>query len=226
MSAAPRRRGRAIGAALALALPLLAPAAPECAASGPVPATPLECTRRLAAELKRSGRAEATLVWNVEGPPGVAASRRSGTLALEPPSLARLDVAATGDRVTLRADGGEWLQPGLRQLIKLSPRHAGAAMRWWRLLAGGEGARERRLGRGGYRLVVAAGGGPGTANRVEADSAEVWLDARGLPARLVLDDGAGGRQAYTLHGWRFTRAKGAAAFRLAAPVGIEVVELP
>ena len=218
-SGALRRRVRAIGAALALALPLLAPAAPECAASSPVPAAPLECTRRLATELKRTGRAEATLVWNVDGPPGVAAGRRSGTLALEPPSLARLDVAATGDRVTLRADGGEWLQPGLRQLIKLSPRHAGAAMRWWRLLASGEGAREKRLGRQGYRLIVSERG-------AEADSAEVWLDARGLPARLVLDDGAGGRQEYTLRGWRFTRARGAAAFRLAAPPGIEVVELP
>ena len=202
--------------ALLLALALTAVSAGLAAAATP-PATRLESTRRLAAELKRAGRAEVTISWNL----GLAgeASRMSGTLALEPPSLARLDVPGTGDRVTLRADGGEWLQPGLRQLLKLSPQHSGAAMRWWRLLAAGEGARERRLGRGGYRLVVGERAG-------EADSAEVWLDARGFPSRLVLDDGAGGRQEYTLRGWRFTRARGVAGFRLAAPAGIEVVELP
>jgi hypothetical protein len=171
-------------------------------------AAPLESTRRLAAELKRAGRAEVMLSWEVGD------GRLSGTLALEPPSLARLEVGATGEKVTLRADGGEWLQPALHQLVRLSPEHSGAAMRWWRLLAGGEPARERRIGRGGYRLVVGTG--------EDADSAEVWLDARGLPARLVL----GGDQAYALRGWRFTRARGVTAFRIPAPPGVEVVELP
>ena len=173
-------------------------------------AAPLQSTRALAAELKRAGRAEVTLTWNI-GDAGDG--RLSGTLALEPPSLARLEVGATGEKVTLRADGGEWLQPALGQMVKLSPEHSGAAMRWWRLLAGGEPARERALGRGGYRLVVGTG--------ADADSAQVWLDARGLPQRLVLDVGT-----YALSGWRFTRARGASAFRITAPPGVEVVELP
>lgn len=175
-------------------------------------AAPLESTRQLALNLKRAGRAEVTLSWD----PGDG--RHSGALTLEPPSLARLDVATTGEKVTLRADGGEWLQPALHQLVRLSPEHSGAAMRWWRLLAGGEPARERRLGRGGYRLVVGTG--------AEADSAEVWLDARGLPARLVLGDGIAGAQGYALRGWRFTRARGVASFRISPPPGVEVVELP
>ena len=190
----------AVLAALSMLLPVAALAAP------------LESTRQLAAELKRAGRAEVTLSWDAGD------GRLSGTLALEPPSLARLEVGTTGEKVTLRADGGEWLQPQLGQMVKLSPEHSGAAMRWWRLLAGGEPARERKLGRGGYRLVVGTG--------ADADSAEVWLDARGLPARLVLGDGMGGPQGYALRGWRFTRARGVTAFRIAAPPGVEVVELP
>lgn len=188
----------------------LAPSlAPRVTVAAPVP---LESTRRLAAELKRAGRAEVTLSW------AVGDDRLSGALALEPPSLARLVVASTGERVTLRADGGEWLQPALQQMVRLSPEHSGAAMQWWRLLAGGSGARERRLGRGGYRLVVGSG--------AEADSAEVWLDPRGFPARLVLGDPIGGRQEYTLRNWRFARAKGVTAFRIQPPAGVEVVELP
>ncbi len=183
-------------------------------------AAPLESSRHLTAELRRAGRAEATLSWSVAGSPGRAATRSTGTLALEPPSFARLDVKGSGERVTLRADGGEWLQPSLHQLVRLSPRHTGAAMRWWRLLAGGEGARERRVAPRGYQLYIPAGASG------HADSALVWLDARGMPSRLVLDDGAGGRQEYSLVAWRFSRARGAQAFRLEAPPGVEVVELP
>ena len=181
-------------------------------APGLATAAPLESTRRLAAELKRAGRAEVTLSWDAGD------GRRFGSLALEPPSLARLEVGTTGEKVTLRADGGEWLQPALHQLVRLSPEHSGAAMRWWRLLAGGEPARERRLGRGCYRLVVGAG--------AEADSADVWLDARGLPARLVLGSGLAGQQEYGLRGWRFARARGVPSFRISPPPGVEVVELP
>lgn len=183
-----------------------------CMMAAVATAAPLESTRRLAAELKRAGRAEVTLSWPVGD------GRNSGTLALEPPSLARLDVGTTGERVTLRADGGEWLQPELKQMVKLSGEHSGAAMRWWRLLAGGETAREQRLGKGGYRLTV--------GNGADAETAEVWLDARGLPSRLVLGDDTGGRQEYTLRNWKFARARGHTAFRITAPAGVEVVELP
>ena len=188
-------------------------------------ATPasLASTRALAAGLARSGRAEATLSWSVPGPPGGMPSVLRGTLAVEPPDRARLDVVGTGERITLRADGGEWLQPALKQFVLLTPRHSVAAMRWWRLLAGSGGAggtEEHRLEARHYRLVVPA------TPQADADSAEVWLDARGLPSRLELADGMGGRSAYRLAGWRFTRARGVGAFRLAPPPGVETVELP
>jgi outer membrane lipoprotein-sorting protein len=195
------------------------------AASTPARAAALESTRALASGLARTGRAEATLSWTVVGPPGSPARSMRGTLAVEPPDLARLDVAGSGERVTLRADGGEWLQPELKQFVRLTPRHSVAAMRWWRLLAGSTSAGaggydERKLAPGHYRLLVPA------TPAADADSADVWLDAGGLPARLTLADGMGGESGYRLSGWRFTRAKGATAFRLTAPPGVETVELP
>jgi len=180
----------------------------------------LAATRALAAGLARSGRAEATLQWDVVGPPGSAPTTLHGTLAMEPPNLARLDVPATGERITLRADGGEWLQPKLHQLLRLTPRYAGAAMRWWRLMAGAEPADERQLAPARFRLVLS--GTPEAA----ADSADVWLDAHGLPSRLALADGMGGSTTYRLRGWRFTRARGASAFRITTPPGIEAVDAP
>jgi len=181
---------------------------------------PLESTHALAEGLRRGGRAEVTLAWTVPGPAGGAPVRMRGALALEPPDLARLDVAGSGERITLRADGGEWLQPALHQLVRLEPRHSVAAMRWWRLLAGGGGASERRLGPRRYRLLVKA------EHEAETDSADVVLDSRGLPSRLELDDGSPTRQVYVLAGWRFTRARGSATFRLTPPKGVETVEMP
>ena len=193
-------------------------------AGPPAPEPPrspaLESTRALAAGLKRTGRAEVTLAWDVAGMPGSSPQRMRGALAVEPPDRARLDVARTGERITLRADGGEWLQPAVHQLVILKPRHSVGAMRWWRLLADGVGASERKLATGRYRLLVAA-----TATS-DADSADVSLGAGGLPERLELDDGAGGRLIYQLSGWKFTPARGAAAFRITAPPGTETVELP
>jgi len=185
--------------------------------AGPVRAATLESSRALVDQLRRAGRAETTLDWTIMGAMGEPAPQR-GQLALEPPSFARLDVPRTGERVTLRPDGGEWLQPQLHQMIRLSPKHAGAAMRWWRLLAGGEGASERRLGTGRYRLVVGAG-------TPSADSAEVTLDSRGLPSRLRLGEGEDAQE-YRLSGWRFVKARGERDFRLSAPAGVEVVEMP
>jgi outer membrane lipoprotein-sorting protein len=181
--------------------------------------TPLESTRALAAGLHRTGRAEVTLAWDMAGADGAAQSMR-GALAVEPPDRARLDVAHTGERITLRADGGEWLQPSVHQLMILKPRHSVGAMRWWRLLAGGAGATEKKLAAGRYRLVVAA------TPASDADSAEVSLGSGGLPERLELDDGSGSRMIYRLTGWKFTPARGAAAFRITAPPGTETIELP
>ena len=180
----------------------------------------LEATQGLLAGLARSGRAEAMLSWSVPAPPGALSETMQGALALEPPDLARLDVRATGERITLRGEGGEWSQPAMKQFIRLTPRHSVAAMRWWRLLVSGTGASERRLAARRYRLTIA--GTPQAA----ADSADVWLDARGLPSRLELADGMGGKQIYRLAAWRFSKPKGAAAFRLTPPPGVEVVEMP
>ena len=204
------------GLAAIVCLALACAAGPRPTAAAPA----LEATRALVAGLGRGGRAEVTLRWSVAGGPGAAPRRMRGTLAIEPPDRARLEVPATGERITLRADGGEWLQPSLHQMMLLKSRHSVAAMRWWRLLAGGEGASEYRLATRRYRLLIPARAG------LAADSAEVTLEANGLPAKLELDDGAGGLQSYELSAWRFTNARGAAAFRIAAPAGTETVELP
>ena len=206
------------------------PARAAAAGKGPSPGTTpsasngtvgaLESARALSAGLKRTGRAEVTLTWDVAGVTGGPAQRMKGALAVEPPDRARLDVAGTGERITLREDGGEWFQPKVHQLMILKPRHSVGAMRWWRLLAGGTGASERKLGEKRYRLVVAA------TPTADADSADVSLGAGGLPDRLELDDGAGGHLIYRLSGWKFTPARGAAAFRITAPPGTETVELP
>jgi len=219
--------GRVVVTVLVLAATALGADAPARGAgksagtgAGTSPASTLESTRALAAGLHRTGRAEVTLAWDVAGVTGGPSQRMRGALAVEPPDRARLDVSGTGERITLREDGGEWLQPAVHQLMILKPRHSVGAMRWWRLLAGGTGASERKLGTGRYRLVVAA-----TAT-ADADSAEVSLGAGGLPDRLELDDGAGGHLVYRLSGWKFTPARGAAAFRISAPPGTETVELP
>ena len=219
----PRARLAVCALAAACALtgaPARAAGTGAASGAGTVAAGALESTRALAAGLKRTGRAEVTLAWEVAGMSGGAPQRMRGALAVEPPDLARLDVAGTGERITLREDGGEWLQPAVHQLVILKPRHSVGAMRWWRLLAGGTGASERKLGTGRYRLVVVR------SPTADADSADVSLGAGGLPDRLELDDGAGGHLVYRLTGWKFTPARGAAAFRIVAPPGTETVELP
>jgi hypothetical protein len=210
-------RGTWVAIGFALLPALLGGAAPKPA---PHATSALEATRALAAGLERTGRAEVTLGWDVAGAPGAPPQHMRGALAVEPPDRARLDVAKTGERITLRADGGEWFQPSVHQLVILKPRHSVGAMRWWRLLAGSTGATERKLASGRYRLVVAE------SPTAAADSAEVSLGASGLPERLELDDGAGGRMVYRLSGWKFTPARGAAAFKITAPPGTETVELP
>lgn len=187
--------------------------------ASPAAAAP-RSTEALARGLARGGRAEATLRWSVPGPPGSPEAALRGALALEPPDLARLDVAGTGEVITLRSDGGEWLQPALHQFVRLTPRHSVAAMRWWRLLAGAGGAQERRIASRRYRLLI-----PGTPYAA-ADSADVWLDAAGLPERLELSDGMGGVQSFRVSRWRFVARRGAAAFRLQPPPGVETVEMP
>jgi hypothetical protein len=203
---------RGLGALLGLALAL----APAPAAR----ATDLASARALARALTSSGRAEAVLRYLVASPSGDSRTVRA-TLALELPAMARIDVAGTGEALVARPDGGEWLQPSTRQLLRFRPRHGAAALRWWNVLLGGErAARERPLG--GNRWVLVLRSEPGAAE----DSAEVWLDPRGLPARLVVPAGNPEAAVYRLGGWRFMRRRGDPAFRLATPRGYEAVDLP
>lgn len=184
-------------------------------------AAEFQSTKVLLARLHASGRAEAAIETTVEDLFGGPPRRVRGRLALELPHRARLDFE-DGERLTLREDGGDWLQPRTRQLLRSGPRSAEAAMRWSALLLeSGEGAfRERSLGGGGFELS------PAGADSAQGERQRVWLDARGLPVRLEVGSPGGERRAYRLSGWRFTRAQGRAAFVLAAPKGIEVVDLP
>lgn len=201
------------GRALVLALAFLA------AVPAPAPGGGLESSARLARELGASRRAEAVLRYTLPSPAGGPGRTVTGALALEAPDRVRLDVKGSGEALVARGDGGEWLQPSTKQLLRFGAGAASPALRWWRVLLGdAAGVRERRAGPGRYRL--AQGDGVGFA-----DSATVVLDARGLPARIEVA-GPGGTMVYRLSGWRFRAAKGAAAFRLAAPAGYETVDVP
>mgnify|MGYP001195749181 CR=1 FL=1 len=105
-------------AILALAL-ALAPAGAGLAAgkpaAKPTPAT-LASTRTLVAKLAGSGRGEARVTVSRGDPLGGPDRVDEGRLALEPPDRVRLDFGATGERIALRGDGGEWVQPATRPL--------------------------------------------------------------------------------------------------------------
>ena len=198
---------------------VLAVLALACVTSG-AQAAGLQASAALTRALAGGGRAEATLRYLTTGVSGTPRAVHA-TLALEPPDRARLDVTASGEKLVARADGGEWLQPATRQLLRFPARRSAAALRWWRVLLATNGtARERKIAEG--RFVVTLLGEHGMA----ADSAEVWLDPHGLPARLVVPAGDPDAAVYRLGSWRFTRARGESAFRLPAPRGFEVVDTP
>ena len=102
--------------ALAVALALAAPVVE----GAPVP---LATARAFIERMKANGRAEAEFerlvrIAGAEPPEPVR-----GKLALENPGLARIEFPSTGECITLRADGGEWLQPQLEQLRHGDARH-------------------------------------------------------------------------------------------------------
>lgn len=180
----------------------------------------LESAAGLSRELSATGRAEATLRYVTPSPTGSPRAVHA-RLALEAPDRARLDVSSTGEKIVARADGGEWLQPSLRQMLRFRPQQATAALRWWRVLLGEErSARERRVAPNRYVVTLL------DARGAPEDSAEVTVGARGLPVRLVTPAGDPEAQVFRLEGWQFTRPRGESAFRLKAPAGFETVELP
>lgn len=206
-------KARTLAAFLAL---VLAPI-PATGAQGP----PHESTRALIARLRATGRAEATLETTVEDLFGGKPRTIRGRLALELPHRARLDFP-DGERLTLREDGGDWLQPRTRQLLRSGPASAAAALRWSVVLldAGSGDFLERALGGRAFELS------PAGADSLQGERQRVWVGPDGLPARLEIVTPDGARRAYRLGGWRFARARGRTAFVLSAPAGFETVDLP
>jgi len=175
-------------------------------------------TRSLVARLKASGRAEVRVSVSS---PGSDDPPSRGSLILEPPDRVRLDFPATGERIALRVDGGEWLQPAARQIVVLKAGHLEAVRGLWGLFLHPEEARfdERR---GAPRRFVLTR----RADEAELpDSVTILLGSDGLPRRLEVAVGED-RQVYELSGWRFLAPRGAASFKLRAPPGFAVVEMP
>jgi hypothetical protein len=178
-----------------------------------------EAWRTLGQRLATAGRGEASLSRTVNDPLSGKASTVSGRVTLEPPDRLNLYFPASGERITLRSDGGEWLQPKLGQMMKLGEERAAAAGRWWRILLGeDDGLLELRRGPGKQWLILSPGADM-------ADSASLWLDGASLPARLEVDEGMGAPTVYRFSGWTFSKARGKAAFVITPAKGVEVIDL-
>jgi hypothetical protein len=190
------------------------------ALAAPAAGADLRASAALLRSLERSGRAEATLRF--ERPDATGGQRVvHATLALEPPVRARLDVLSSGEKIVARGDGGEWLQPATKQLLRFRAEQAAPALHWWRvLIAHDRSAREREVEPAHFVLTLL------DQHAMPQDSADVWLDAHGLPSRLRVPAGDPEGALYRLANWRFSRARGEAVFRLAAPSGYETVDLP
>jgi hypothetical protein len=206
-----------------MALPLvLAPRDAAAAASGKSAKSQVPgVARALAAQLEKSGRAEALFERSTVDPLSGKPRTVKGRIALEPPDRVALELPASGERITVREDGGEWLQPRLSQMIVLGGDRASAAMRWWSALlpSAGDAFVARDLGGGRWLLVAPARRG------WAADTARVTLDGRGLPARLEITESESAPTVYRISNWRFSRPRGRAAFVLQAPAEYEVVNL-
>jgi hypothetical protein len=180
---------------------------------------PLASSRALLAGLRSSGRAEAVLQLRRLDPLSGRTIAVGGRLILELPRLARLELE-DGQRLTLREDGGDWLQPAMRQLVRAGPRSAAGALVWWGALLDPQatGVQERKAGARQY-VLTRPGAGEALVQRIE-------LDVDGLPRRLTVETSPGERIEYRLTRWRFVRSRGPADFTLKVPDGFEVVALP
>lgn len=187
------------------------PAASNAAPSG-APTT-------LGARLRARGSARATFERRMRDLLTGELRREPGRLTLELPARARLEFTRTGERVTLRSDGGEWLQPRLSQMLILDASHASQASRWWRLLLDGQAPGITVERRGARTRVFHSSDGAGP------DSAVLRIDAAGLPVSLEVPD-IQGTSEFRFGAWSFGRASGEAAFRQKAPAGYDVIDLP
>jgi len=194
----------------AVAMMALAPAAR--AATAPTSARPL------IDRMTKAGRAEARVVLTVSSA-GDSASSRRATLALEPPDRLRLDYAVDGERLTARGDGGEWLQPELRQMLTMSAAQARQAAALWDVVRSrGSSFTERRLGTRRWRLTMTDPG-------AESESLVVTVGPDRLPSRIETQVGDL-HWTIRLSGWRFTAPQGREGFVLHAPAGYEVMAMP
>ena len=182
----------------------------------------LAATRMLVARLAAAGRGEAAVTLTQPDPMGGPARVERGRLALEPPACVRLDFPRTGERFATRADGGEWVQPAARQMVKLNREQTAVVSGLWAMFLGGGGGRFVERPDGARRFMLQAR----EAKDGLPDRITVLLDARGLPASLEMDDGQGGMVRYAFKRWRFSRASGVGAFTLRPPSGFTVIDLP
>ncbi len=188
----------------------------------PAPARPVApVMTAFASRLRASGRAETRLEREGTDPMSGAARVVPGRLALEWPDRARLEFTQTGERLTLRADGGEWLEPNLKQMIRFSAGDASGAYRWWRFLLGADPAAFSAVKAGPRRWTVTAAARDG----LPEDHATITLGPNGLPLVLEVEDTPGAAARYRFRGWTFAKPKGPAAFVLEAPPGFAVVPL-
>ena len=175
--------------------------------------------RALISKLQSNGLGETKITQTTPDPTGGPARVDKATLALEPPDRARVDYAE-GEALTVRSDGGEWLMPAAQQMLVLQPEQAAEAARVWSiLLSGGEGFTGRKLGARRHALIPREAGGT-------VDSAWIDVDAAGLPVKAELFTSATGKVTVAFGPWKFSKARGQAAFRLKAPEGWPVIPLP
>jgi hypothetical protein len=218
------RRGAIAGAVAALVLAAgggftACAAEPGASLTPTTAASPLVTARAMSRALT-GGRAGEAIVSYALSDLGGTPRTITGRLRVESPDRVRLDFTTTGEKIALRGDGGEWLQPATKQMIRIPAERASGALRWWRVLLPGSSAsfHEDSLGDRRYRLTSrdVTGGITVTAR----------LDARGFPAELTVEGMQDQPVTYRLSGWRFGPAHGAASYRLTAPAGWETVELP
>jgi len=196
-------------------------AEPSSAAPPSAPPPKLESARVLRAKLAASGRAEVNVVHTLADDMGGSPPRHA-RLALEPPDRVRLEFADDGECLTMRGDGGEWLQPSAHQLLLLPAGQIEVGARLWNVLLAGSGPwKETREAKGRYAIVPETGP---TDDPAPFTKLTIVLGSDGLPLRLTAING---NQQLELRfsGWRFTNPRGQSAFRLVAPAGVTTVPL-
>ena len=182
----------------------------------------LTATRALVARLAATGRGEASITVVQSDPLGGPDHIQAGRLALEPPDRVRLDFPATGERVALRGDGGEWIQPQARQMLRLEREQAGMTAWVWEILltGGARGFSERVVGP--RRFVLE----PRDRDAGLPEAITVELDSRGFPVQIEFAESAGATTRYRFKSWRFVRPRGPVGFTLTAPRGYATVQVP